>query len=303
MAAIAYVSDERMLDYHRTNGSREMVFWRTSTKKFSSFEPGDLLFFLTRVSEKRKEKGVVGYGCFVGEKQMSIDSLWKKYTYQTGYPTKEDLKQAILSKTDRIPEKISCLLLNNVIFFMGPIYLSELGIKLPANLESFTYLDTHEGHVTLELLQKVKDTGLDFWSASLGYEEQETAHFNEDIMRYQIASVYESMDITDKQIPASFQKRCFNEYKEKDPQWINKEHNSFVTFEPERISLYYLFASTQKDSRRKYLQALGELVFIRNSLLHTINEMIRITILTNTAFSDIQREALMDNQISYVYLP
>jgi len=26
MAAIAYVSDEKMLDYHRTNGCQEIVF-------------------------------------------------------------------------------------------------------------------------------------------------------------------------------------------------------------------------------------------------------------------------------------
>ena len=53
MAAIAYVSDDKMLDFHRINGSQEIVFWRLSTKKFSSFQPGDLLFFLSKSYEHK----------------------------------------------------------------------------------------------------------------------------------------------------------------------------------------------------------------------------------------------------------
>jgi len=299
MAAIAYVSDEKMLDYHRTNGCQEIVFWRTSTKRFSSFQPGDLLFFLTKVSGRRKEKGIVGYGCFVEEKQMSVDSLWKRYAQKTGYNSKAELKQAILSKTERIPEKISCLFLDKVIFFMGPIYLSELGIKLPANLESFTYLDTHEGHVTLELLQKVKETGLDFWSASLNTSETDPVWFNNEIMRFQIASVYESMDITGKSIPSSFRKKCLNMFRYRNPQWVNNEQNSFVLFKDGEIKLYYIFYSTQKEMKKNYLHTLGEVIFIRNALLHTINENIRITLLSSLPFTDIQRESLLDNRIEY----
>ena len=71
MASIAYVSDQNMLDFHRINGSQEIVFWRLSTKKFSSFMPGDLLFFLSKAPEtiKNNEKGIVGYGCYVDNRE------------------------------------------------------------------------------------------------------------------------------------------------------------------------------------------------------------------------------------------
>ena len=95
MASIAYVSDEKMLEYHRVNGSHEIVFWRLSTKKFSSFQQGDLLFFLSNTGTS-KEKGIVGYGCFVGEKQMSVDNLWKKHGTACGYNNKEELINAII---------------------------------------------------------------------------------------------------------------------------------------------------------------------------------------------------------------
>ena len=300
MAAIAYVSDEKMLDYHRVNGCQEIVFWRTSTKKFSSFQPGDLLFFLSKGSERRKEKGVVGYGCFQGEKQMSVDNLWKKYGNMTGYNTKEELKLAIETKTNRIPEKISCLFLNDVIFFMGPIYLSELGIKLPSKLESFTYLDTHEGHVTLELLQKVKEVGIDYWSATLNSQEIDMDKFNNELLRYQIASIYESMNIGLNNKNLTFNKHCFNSFKDIKPQWINNNKNSFVTFDKNKIKLYYIFHSSQKELKDNYIQTLGELVFIKNSLTHTVNEDVDIIVLSNVEFTDIQREALLDNRLEYI---
>ena len=302
MTAIAYVSDENMLEYHRLNGSQEIVFWRTSTKKFSSFQVGDLLFFLTKTSGRRKEKGVVGYGCFTGEKQMSLDALWKKYNDKTGYRSKAELKQAIETKTEKVPEKISCLFLNNVIFFMGPIYLSELGINLPSNLESFTYLDTHEGHVTLELLQKVKEIGLDYWSASLNHRETDEERFNNEIMHYQIATIYESIELSNQGISTALKKRCISRFAGKNTQWVNRDQNSFILFENGKIELYYIFTSTQKELKKKYVQMLGEMVFIKNSLLHIIGEDIRTVILTDTIFSDVQREALSDNRIEYQYV-
>lgn len=302
MAAIAYVSDEKMLDYHRVNGCQEIVFWRTSTKRFSSFQPGDLLFFLSKGSERRKEKGVVGYGCFTGEKQMTVDNLWKRYGNMTGYNSKDDLKQAIFTKTDKIPEKLSCLFLSDVIFFMGPIYLSELGIDLPSRLESFTYLDTHEGHVTLELLQKVKEVGIDYWSATLNSKTIDMEKFNNELLRYQIASIYESMNISAEKKSSNFCKRCFNKFRDKAPRWINNNNNSFVIFGKDSIKLYYIHTSTQKENRENYIKMLGELVFIRNSLIHTVNEKVSLVVLSNIEFSDIQKEALLDNRIEHIFM-
>ena len=170
MSSIAYLSDQNMLDYHRVHGNQEIVFWRLSKKKFKDFQVGDLLFFLAKGSEnaRNNEKGIVGYGCFQGERQMTVDHLWKKYEGMTGYNSKEALEAAIKKtlKSEEMPETIGCLFLKDVIFFQGPVYLSEIGITLPHNLESFTYLDSHEGHVTLELLQKIKEriAQMDHWT-------------------------------------------------------------------------------------------------------------------------------------------
>ncbi|MBR2599853.1 MAG: hypothetical protein IKD84_02960 [Erysipelotrichaceae bacterium] len=303
MAAIAYVSDDKMLDFHRINGSQEIVFWRLSTKKFSSFQPGDLLFFLSKGMDntRHREKGIVGYGCFVGEKQMSVRNLWHKYNHATGYKNKEDLVTAIMktTKNNEMPEKISCLFLKDVIFFQGPIYLSELGIKLPSNLESFTYLDAHEGHVTLELLQKVKQVGIDSWSAALNNREIDMIAFDNEILKYQIATIYEGMDISAPHRSETFQKHCFNRYKDEDPQWVNNEHNSFVTF-GEQKKLYYIYTSTNRDNKENFIKMLGQLVYIRNCLNSTINEQFEINILTNVELMDIQRETLLDCKFNLI---
>ena len=65
MAAIAYITDSKMLEYHRLNASMTMNFWRLSPLlSFTDFKKGDLLFFLSKDKNhmRHKEKGIVGYG-------------------------------------------------------------------------------------------------------------------------------------------------------------------------------------------------------------------------------------------------
>ena len=67
MAAIAYITDKNMIDFHRLNGNHTINFWKPSTsKKISNLKQGDLLFFLAKGTErgKQKEKGLMGYGKF-----------------------------------------------------------------------------------------------------------------------------------------------------------------------------------------------------------------------------------------------
>ena len=100
------------------------------------------------------------------------------------------------------------------------MYLADLGINIPKNLESFTYLDAHEGHVTLELLQKVKEIGLDYWSAAMSGKIVDLDSFNREVLKYQIATVYESMNVTTIQKSLVFRKHCFNMYKNENPVWV-----------------------------------------------------------------------------------
>ena len=302
MASIAYVSDQNMLDFHRINGSQEIVFWRLSTKKFSSFMPGDLLFFLSKAPEtiKNNEKGIVGYGCYVDNREMTIENLWKKYGDKTGYSSKENLINAIqrTNKSDKLPEKISCLFLKDVIFFQGPVYLTELGINIPKNLESFTYLDAQEGHVTLELLQKVKEIGLDYWSAAMSGKIVDLDSFNREVLKYQIATVYESMNITTIQKSQVFQKHCFNMYKNENPVWVNRDQNSFIVYGEPNI-LYYVYNSSMRDSKENFIKLLGQIIYIKNCLKQTVEEKVSVMVLSSIEFSDLQKETLTDNQILF----
>lgn len=196
MASIAYVSDKDMLEYHRLNGNKTINFWRISTKRFKGFKTGDLLFFLSKRPEdlKNREKGIIGYGCLWETRSMSCSRMWKEYGDRNGFATKKELEDAIrrIAKDNRLPQKISCLVLHNVQFFQGPVYLSEFGVHVKSNLESFTYLDSNQNRLTLGILQKAGEIGLDSWSANQG-RLTDDATFAFEILKYQIASVYEYM--------------------------------------------------------------------------------------------------------------
>ena len=57
MASIAYITDKKMIEYHRLNGNHSINFWKPSnTKKISDFHNGDLLFFLAKGTDKGKNK-------------------------------------------------------------------------------------------------------------------------------------------------------------------------------------------------------------------------------------------------------
>ncbi len=173
MSSIAYVTDSNMIQYHRLNGNRSLNFWRPSINmNFSDFHKGDLLFFLAKGTEKgrglNREKGIVGYGVYEEGDVMPPSLAWKRYQAMNGYNTKEEFFEAIckITKSEEVPGNISCLHLNDVVFFQSPIYLSEVGVKISNQLESYTYIDKEDETATLKILEKAKDVGIDLWSLS-----------------------------------------------------------------------------------------------------------------------------------------
>ena len=169
MSAIAYITDSKMLELHRLNNHRTINFWRLSNNtNFSDFGPGDLVFFLSKDKEHRKgrEKGIVGFGRMTHISLASIKTMWDKYGIYNGYNTLEEFKEAILkvSKDKKLPKKISGFYLENVTFFQ-PVYLSECGMKISSNVESYIYLKPEE--VVLRLLDLGEDSS-DLWSDLTG---------------------------------------------------------------------------------------------------------------------------------------
>ncbi len=301
MAAIAYVTDEKMIEYHRLNGSSSIVFWRLSTKNFSDFNIGDLLFFLSKdtATKTRKEKGLLGYGRFMGSSTMTVATMWRKHKTKTGYISRKELYEAIdkSKKTKEMPEKINCLVLDRVVFFRNPIYLSELGYKIPKNLESFTYLDKHEGKQTLKILEEAKRIGLDLWSSIQGTADETS--FNQQLMQYKIATIMESLGI-EGEINSKYYRKVEKKYSIDNYLWINNRHIGFINFGKPNI-LYYLFYSNIRDSKENYFKMIGQLVCLSANIKETIEEEIIIIVVSNREFSDSQVEMLSKMKMSYLY--
>lgn len=165
MSAIAYITDSKMLELHRLNNHKTMNFWRLSNNmNFSDFTNGDLVFFLSKDKEHRKgkEKGIVGFGRMTHMSLGSVKTMWDKYRVLNGYKDLAEFKEAIrkVSKDKKLPKKISSFYLENVTFFQ-PIYLSECGMKISSNIESYIYLKPEE--VVVSLLEYAKNSD-DLWS-------------------------------------------------------------------------------------------------------------------------------------------
>ena len=53
MGSIAYITDKNMMEYHRLHGNSVINFWKPSIKSITDFKKGDMLFFLTKGTEKK----------------------------------------------------------------------------------------------------------------------------------------------------------------------------------------------------------------------------------------------------------
>lgn len=194
MSSIAYVTDKNMLEYHRINGSKSMNFWRLSKQQnFTDFAAGDLLFFLAKGTEKgrQREKGIIGYSCFKKAQSLSLNQMWRLYGTQNGYRSKQELQEAIikLAKDNQVPKTMNCLLLEKVMFFQSPVYLSELGIHISKQVESYIYLDHDDDLCTAKILRKAMKSGIDMWTMMMNKNSYNDRQFEEDIIKHEIASI------------------------------------------------------------------------------------------------------------------
>ena len=189
MSSIAYVTDENMVEYHRLCGSRQMNFWRLSSRAgFSDFRRGDLLFFYARRPHMRS-RGFLGYAHYVSTASLSVRQMWKRYGSGNGYETIQDLKEAIrhAARDHQIPEKLNCLYLNDAVFFREAVYPEEVGIEIDRNLESYQYLDVDDPQVTVRILKKAEEKGINLWSAVQSYAPDNI--FRLDEVRHQLAQI------------------------------------------------------------------------------------------------------------------
>lgn len=189
MSSIAYVTDESMLEYHRLCRNRAILFWRLSSKrKFTDFRKGDLLFFFARPRTGRK-KGLIGYAHFDSIVRLSLKQMWSQYGQFTGYDEERLLREAIeKASKGTVPRQMSCLYLTDVVFFLSPIYPEEVGLEIPSNLESYCYLDRSDPGITVKILKKAEERGLDLWSAANSVSPE--VIFSNDEVRHQLAVIH-----------------------------------------------------------------------------------------------------------------
>lgn len=189
MSSIAYITDQKLIEYVRSSGKRELNFWRLSMRNFEFFAEGSLLFFIDGRSSTRnvKEKGIIGFGRAVGFKKMSPKKMWENYGTANGYHDYMSFLEAIQNagKTDTLPRYIQSIELDSIVFFKGPIYLSEIGVDLPSKLESFTYLDKNNDGNTVSLIKEGMKLGIDTWFHA----------FNPDLTEDSVQSIIEEQQL------------------------------------------------------------------------------------------------------------
>lgn len=283
MSSIAYVADEKMIEYHRLFGSRNINFWRLSSqKRFKDFKKGDLLFFYTR-SEHSKKKGFVGYAHYDSTERMSLKRMWKKYEQKNGYDNFEQLKDAIqtAARDNQIPEEMNCLYLTDVVFFVAPIYPEDIGIKISPKLESYCYLDQNDPQVTVRLLKLAEKVGIDIWSAAQSKESVNV--FRKDEIRHHLAVCAKEIGESGLTKAEQSKARKLTKTKLDDSfEQIRGSENDYLKIEDRNIIIAIPFAYMQKDYNIRKLELMGKLTLYKLYILrnHLDVDCVKFRILT-----------------------
>ncbi len=264
MSSIAYVTDEKMLEYQRLCRHRTILFWRLSSKKnFSDFRKGDLLFFFSKPRYGRK-KGFVGYAHFDSIKKLSIKQMWKNYGERTGYNSEQQLYEAIRkSARNQIPEKLSCLYLTGVVFFVSPVYPDEVDIEIPIHLESYCYLDRNDPEITVKILEKASKNGIDLWSADPDENPEDT--FLSDMLNHQLAKIHHELGKETGSKNEKAQAHRIARTKTEDPAWsfIRGSKTDCIKIEDEKIHLAIPFVYSIKDKELRIREYIGRIMFYK----------------------------------------
>lgn len=279
MSSIAYITDSKLIELHRLNNNSTMNFWRLSTNiNFSDFGINDLVFFLSKDKAhlKGKEKGIVGYGRVVSINVSSVKKMWDNYGVLNGYNTLNDFKEAIIkvSKDKALPKKISSFYLEDVTFF-SPIYLSECGMEISNNIESYIYLKPE--HVTINLLELTKKNA-DIWS---NINEDK---INEEELLYSLNVTHQKI----KDIPSNkkAKKYLINNYP--DYKFVYNSKNEVYKIDKSNIEIIFY---RDKDTDDKQLMGQARLYRYYLSIYYSHN----FDITFKTTDKDSSLEYLLNN--------
>lgn len=303
MSSIAYVTDHKMIEYHRLNGNQTIIFWRpTSQKKFTDFQEGEYLFFLAKGSEKgrQREKGIVGYGRFTREYTVSFQDMWKRFKTLCGYEKKEQLYEAIVrvAKNQKLPEKLHCLKLENVIFFQTPIYLSELNVQISKQVESYIYLDQEDILISSKIIKKAAGFGQDVWSRVVADCDR---HFRYDS---EVIAMQNLRQRLKDDIYTSYEKHKIMQFVqayqgEQNYHYLVGGQDDFAVMHENQVS-FYIPCVTSLMSFQKNLPSLIGRYELYKGILKTINSDASVFLLLDQPLSPLFKQVLDATNISYI---
>jgi hypothetical protein len=286
MSSIAYVTDEKMLEYHRLCCNRTILFWRLSTKnKFTDFHAGDLLFFFARGAVSKRKKGFVGYGHYVETRRLSLNQMWNQYGTNTGYDSKELLAEAIgHAAKGPIPRTMQCLVLSDIVFFVAPVYPKDVGIRIPANLESYCYLDKDDPRVTARILRRASKLGIDLWTAEPSSDP--SAIFHADELRHFIANA--AVEMGPAVLSEKERSRAHRLKKEKcrEEGWeaVRGSDTDCLKMDKDHIEMALPFTCGINDRNVRLQEVLGRMVQYRLKLSReNLNDRIVFTLMMDEA--------------------
>ena len=230
MASIAYITDSKLLEYHRLNQVNEINIWRLSTNiNFRNFGPGDLLFFLSKDRKymRKGEKGIVGYGRCATINCASVSTMWRRFEDRNGYQDAASFKEAIkkVAKDHKLPTKISSIYLTDLIFFSSPVYLSDCGKTISKSTESYIYIDDEE-LVTLRILESGKNA-IDFWT-----NDVDSSHIEAEQIRHTLFHIHDKIAIAYPEGSAT--RKALKEFLENNPDYNyikDSKHSAYKIIE------------------------------------------------------------------------
>ena len=265
MSSIAYITDRNMIEFHRLNGNSTISFWRPSAgKRFTDFNHGDLLFFLAKGTELKHtgEKGIIGYGRFQHSVQYSFRQMWNHYERLNGYDTPEDFKEAILrvSKSKTLPSSLSSLILNDIVFFQAPVYLSEFGMRISNNLESFIYLDKDNPQMTVNILLKANEIGVDAWSSAVSSYAPSSSVFDDDLARHIIQYRAANLPSLSTEKEQKKQVKYLTQLIEKDDryQWLDELKQELIHFDVDKLELITSISANKLHLTERLIYEYGK---------------------------------------------
>ena len=278
MASIAYITDKDMMEYHRLNGNKAINFWRPGSKRnISNLQRDDFVFFLAKTNNKKKERGIVGYGIFKEQKIMGFQKMWNQYTTQNGYETKEQLRKAVerMSKNKEVPKEMNCLWIEEIIFFQAPIYLSEFGAEISDRVESYVYVDKDNSELTNRILKRGQEIGVDAWLATTADDHSDEV-IDKNRISYLLAEIYERVSIEvfteteEKKLAKQIEQLLSqNEYTEFDV--IRGSQYVISRIQNQHIEIQFAFLSPMRKAKEKLIMLCGEI----SLFIELLNEKIK----------------------------